>query len=512
MGTLAPDTGGTMSLLFPDLPHRIGDRARAAMDDPQLQKFVSTATQLKDVTRERVLRSAFGDRATEVRQLAGAIKQHTLTHLDTYLEQFVTAAEGAGSVVHFAADAAEARQICLDIARRHDAKRCVKAKSMVTEEIQLLSTFEDAGIETVETDLGELVLQLDDDAPSHIVTPMIHKDRVAAGRAFERRLGTTFSSDPKVITAQAREYLREQFEQADIGVSGANFLVAETGSIVLCTNEGNARYSTTAPPVHIAVVGIEKVVPSHQELAVMLGVLARSSTGQPLTVYTTITTGPRRPEERDGPTEVHIVLLDNGRSRILADPVFREALRCIRCGACLNTCPVYRTIGGHAYGSVYPGPIGAVITPLMRGVAAYPDLPKASSLCGACHRACPVDIDLPKLLVSLRQRQVEERVVGWRARLGYRLWGWALRGRLRYRVASWLQGKVLRRRANLRGFLLDGPGPIGAWTQGRPLPAPADVPFRKRWKKLRGAAGGIGPFVASQEPSADADAEADDAS
>ena len=498
---LPPGRERARQLLFPGAPFRMQPRIDRALADPDLQRFVPATTLLKDHAREAALAAAFGPRVDELRRLAGAIKDHTLAHLDQYLAQLFAVADVNGVHIHLAPDAEAARSAILAIATRIGAKTAVKAKSMVTEEIQLLDALVAAGIETWETDLGELVLQLDDDAPSHIVTPMIHKDRTAAGRAFARRLGLPETSDPETLTRYARAHLREAFLAADLGITGANFLVAATGEIVLCTNEGNGRLSSAAPPVHVAVAGIEKLVPTLEHLGVFLELLAKSSTGQPLTVYTSFVARTRQADESDGESdgesgglrdreiagnlapgsdadpsrafakEIHLILLDAGRSSILADPTFREALRCIRCGACLNTCPVYRVIGGHAYGSVYPGPIGAVLTPLLRGPAATPDLPWASTLCGACRPACPVDIDLPGLLVAHRARAV--RTDRHQRKLP-RLLAFVMGGRRRWRVA----GKVLARQR--------APGAKSGWdVAGRRQMQPADSrPFHARWKLL----------------------------
>lgn len=469
--------------LFPILPHRLEERAPAALADTARRGHVERATRLKDATRQRVLTEAFGADAAALRAWAGALRQHTLEHLDLYLDRFIAAARAAGAVVHAARDGAEARALCVAIAREAGARRCVKTKSMVTEEIRLLDALEAAGVATVETDLGEYILQLDGDAPSHIVTPMIHKDRRAVGRAFERELGVAYTEDPAELTDIARRELRQAFEGADLAVTGANFLVADDGAVVICTNEGNGRISTTWPRVRVVVAGVEKLVPDQRALAPLLELLARSSTGQPLTVYTSIARGPRRQGEADGPEALHIILLDNGRVDALADPTAREALRCVRCGACLNACPVYRTVGGHAYGSVYPGPIGAVLTPLLRGAEAYPDLPTASSLCGACHHACPVAIDLPRLLVAGRERLVPTASTSWRARLGHRLWAWTLRWPLAYRLTSGLLRWALRRRAGRRDFVTRLPGPGRGWTAARDLQAPQRESFRGWWRR-----------------------------
>lgn len=380
------ETHDNASILFPPLPFDMHERAAGALRNAPLRLAVMGATTLKDDQRKHTGRDAFGERHDTLRELAGRIKQHTLDHLDWYLERFVEAAERAGARVHFAADAAQANAIALDIARKESCKLCVKGKSMVTEETHLLAALQSAGIETWETDLAEFIIQLDHDAPSHIVTAMIHKDRAAVGRAFTRELGVPYTDDPETLTRIARDFLRDKYRRSDLGISGANFLVADSGTIVLCTNEGNGRFCTTAPRVHIAFAGIEKLVPTREHLAVLLKLLARTSTAQPLTCYTNFITGPRRADEHDGPEQLHIILLDNGRTGILADANFRQALRCIRCGACLNACPVYRNVGGHAYGSVYSGPIGAVITPLP------PAVPDALCLTGVAHRRPAGDV------------------------------------------------------------------------------------------------------------------------
>lgn len=456
-------------LLFPpQRPFRMAPRITAALRDPDLRRFVPATTRLKDETRERALAAAFGPRATEARRLAGAIRSATLQSLDHHLGTFMTRASDNGVEVHVAEDAARAREIVLAIAKRRGVRSAVKAKSMVTEEVQLLDALLEAGIDTLETDLGELVLQLGDDAPSHLVTPMIHKDRVAAQRALAKlapgRAPT--EPDPEALTAFARAELRRSFAGADLGITGANFLVAETGEIVLCTNEGNGRLSALVGHTHVAITGIEKVVPTLDHLALLLELLARSATGQPLTVYTSFVRAPIPPRE------IHLVLVDNGRTRVLADADFRSALSCIRCGACLNTCPVYRQVGGHAYGSVWPGPIGAVLTPLMRGEQTTPDLPWASTLCGACHHACPVDIDLPGLLVAHRARDFERGTRWTRARS--RLVRMFLNGRIRWRIAS----SIARALAGSKR------GPVRTWNHAeRRLPHPGER-FSRRFKKI----------------------------
>lgn len=484
---------GPASPLDVELPFDLRPRAGRAVRDIQLQQFVGAATIGKDRGRRAAFAETFGDRYDSLRSLAASIKQHTLDHLDHYLDRFIDTAAAAGVQVHYAVDAAAANAIALEIARRNDCRLCVKSKSMVTEETRLVPALEAAGIETIETDLGEFIIQLDHDAPSHIVTPMIHKDRTSVGRAFTRELGVPYTDDPARLAEIARGHLRGKYRAADLGISGANFLIAQTGSIVLCTNEGNGRFCTSAPRIHIAFAGIEKLIPAMEHLPVLLKVLARSSTAQPLTCYTHIITGPRRPDEHDGPQQVHLILLDNGRTDLLREST-RELLRCIRCGACLNACPVYRKIGGHSYGSVYSGPIGAAITPHLLGPANYPDLPHASSLCGACFEACPVKIDLPRQLIHLRQLMVEQRITGPSERAAFRLWAWSLGRAWTYRAASAFQRIALRLLAALdgapgrgdayssRGWLSRGPGMLARWTRERDFPTPTPRNFRAWWR------------------------------
>ncbi len=340
-----------------------------------------------------------------LRRLAGEIKQHTLDHLDLYLDRAETHLEANGATVHFAADAEEACRTVLGILERRAAKRVVKTKSMATEEVELGAFLERHGIESVETDLGEFIVQIDADKPSHIVKPIVHKDRREIARSFEGHGLGAYDDTPEVITRRARQHLRRKYLEADAAITGANFVSAESGRLVLVTNEGNSRFCLAATRCHIALVGIEKLVPRDRDLSLFLNLLARSATGQTLSVYTELISGPRATGQPDGPQELHVIFLDNGRSEILAGDC-REILRCIRCGACLNVCPVYRQASGHAYRGVYSGPLGAVLTPLLAGehFKEFADLPRASSLCGACNEVCPVDIPLPDLLLRLRDR------------------------------------------------------------------------------------------------------------
>lgn len=415
-----------------------------------------------------------------IRDRAVAIKDDVLANLDRYLDEFTAYVRRVGGHVHFAATADDANAHVARIARESGAKLCVKSKSMTTEETHLNAALEQAGVPAVETDLGEFIVQLDHDRPSHIVTPIIHKTRKDVAAAMHRELGMPYSEDPETLTRYARAHLRDIFRRCDLGVTGVNFAVASTGSICLCTNEGNGRMTLTRPRVHVALMGLEKLVPTLDDLAVFLKLLTRSSTGQPITVYTSLVTGPRRAEDPDGPDQFHVVILDNGRRRILGGE-YREVLRCIRCGACLNACPVFRNVGGHAYGSVYPGPIGAVLAPLLDNGRRYNDLPQASSLCGLCRDVCPVRIDIPDLLVRLRRDQVRSRAVPWRRTLAFKAMFAALSS------PRWLH---LAQRA---GRIATSPGAVGEWngklfgpaaalTHERDTPRPAARSFRDLWK------------------------------
>ncbi|MCC7293710.1 MAG: iron-sulfur cluster-binding protein [Phycisphaerales bacterium] len=450
---------------------------RAALADAPLQRAVSLATLKKTDVRNASFAKL--KNAEDIRTLAGLIKQHTLDHLDRYLEQFVAHFEKLGGVVHFAETAAEANAIICRIAQENGSKLCVKAKSMTTEETHLNAALEKIGVQTVETDLGEFIVQIDHDRPSHIVTPIIHKDRFTVARAMHRELGVPYTEDPTELTQHARVYLRDIFRRADLGVTGVNFAIAETGTICICTNEGNGRLCTTRPKVHVALMGIEKVIPRFSDLPVFLKMLARSSTGQPLTVYTSLINGPRRAFDRDGPEKLHVVIMDAGRTGILEQEEYREVLRCIRCGACLNGCPVYRKIGGHAYQSTYPGPIGKLVTPLLKGLEPYADLPQASSLCGVCKEVCPVRIDIPEILVKLRRDQVGRGIVSPLHRLAFRLAGWTFAKPWRYRLAQRFTRFFLNIHAT-GGYT--STLPVKSATKVRDMAVPPGPSFRQRWE------------------------------
>jgi L-lactate dehydrogenase complex protein LldF len=456
------------------------DRAQHALGD----RFLHEALDIATTKFIGLRREAFGNfpEGEALRDRARAIKEATLQRLDEHLERLVDNVERIGGHVHFAPRAGVARDIILAIARRTGARMAVKSKSMATEEIHLNEALEAAGVTPVETDLGEYIIQLAHERPSHIIAPAIHKTKGQVAELFARELGREVAADPEILTRIARAELREKFLQADLGITGANFAVAETGTVVLVTNEGNGRMVTSLPRVHVAVMGVEKVVPSMTDLMVFLSVLAKSATGQKLSVYTTLVQGPRRPGELEGPDEFHLVLLDNGRIAQLGGTL-REALYCLRCGACLNVCPVYRQIGGHAYGYTYPGPIGILLTAMLNGPRSVKELSHASSLCGACADACPVRIDIPRMLIELRKEVDEQKIAPWPERFAFRALAWLLRHPGLYRAAARIG------RAAQRPFVRDGripalPSVAGAWTRTRDLPPVASRTVQERWPAL----------------------------
>lgn len=419
------------------------------------------------------------------RERGKAIRKHTIDHLDYYLAQFADNAAKAGAHVHFCSGADDAVGAFMDIARRHDAKLVAKGKSMVSEEIHLNEHLAEHGIEAIETDLGEYILQLAKETPSHLIIPAIHKNKRQIAELFSADAGRELPAETKPLADYARTKLRDYFMRADIGLTGCNFGVAESGSVTLVSNEGNGRMVTTVPRVHVVVMGMERLVPTFDDLEVMLNLLPRSATGQKLTTYISLVTGPRKPGDLDGPEEVHILVLDNGRSAQLGDPIFQEVLHCIRCAACLNVCPVYRHIGGHAYGSVYSGPIGAVLTPLIKqDMKEAGQLSYASSLCGACYEACPVKIPLHDMLVHLRHRKVKLKLTALPERLAFRTYR-TMFGDVRwYNVATRL-ARSLQRPFGRSGQIRRGPGPLAGWTQSRFLPMMPRQSFRQRFSALR---------------------------
>lgn len=442
---------------------------------------VYQSTKATHEKRTKMLFDQFAE-PNRLRAIAGEIKQHVLEHLDTMLPAVEAKLQANGAQVHWAATAGEACNAVLRIMQARGATKMVKAKTMVSEEIELAHFLEKHGIEALETDLGEFIVQIDHDHPSHIVRPIIHKNRREIATSFERHGLGAYNDDPQVITRRARQFLRQKYLQADVGLTGANFVSVESGRIVLVTNEGNSRFSLAAPKCHIALIGIEKLVPRDRDLGLLLNLLARSATAQQLTVYTEFISGPKGAAQPDGPEEMHVIFVDNGRTEVLASEC-REILRCIRCGACMNVCPVYRQTSGHAYRSVYPGPVGAVLSPLLAGKK-FPelaDLPKASSLCGACNEVCPVDIPIPDLLLRLRDKGKREGAP-LAAAATPPMGAWAL---LATQPTAWkaalFGGKIIN---FLPTKLLPVP-PLRAWENTRTLPEWRGGEFRK-WMKARG--------------------------
>lgn len=447
-----------------------GENAKAALADTQLRGALRHATSLFGKRRLEAAMSL--ENWEELRTQARAIKDEVLLHLDRYLETFVSKAEQRGAVVHWAQDAAEANRIICDLARERNAHTIVKSKSMTTEETHLNAALEAAGMQVVETDLGEYIIQLAHETPSHIIAPAIHKTKEQVAELFTATLGMPPTDDVAQLTHTARATLRDRFATADVGISGVNFAVAETGTIVIVENEGNIRLTTSLPRLHIAVMGIEKVIPCFADLDLFLKLLPRSGTGQRLTTYQSFITGTKRNAHDEGPEELHIVILDNGRSRMLAHPVTRQSLACIRCGACLNACPVYQQIGGHAYGSVYPGPIGSVITPQLIGLEKAAQLPFASSLCGACREVCPVKIDIPRLLLHLRSEISEGRRKGNATeRLAFKVWARVMLSPALYKMGS-VAARMIQKVLPLSR----------AWTSARDLRPIERQSFRELWK------------------------------
>jgi L-lactate dehydrogenase complex protein LldF len=459
--------------------HAFRANARRALGDDNLQQALARLGQGFPARRLEAI-----DRLPEfdaLRDQARAIKDHTLANLDLYLERFEARVVESGGHVHWARDAAEARDIVLRLLKGAGARTVTKSKSMIGEEIAINEHLEAAGIEPVETDLGEYVIQLRREPPSHIIAPAIHlsKEQVAETfRESHRELPADRPlTEPRQLLEEARVLMRRHYLAADAGITGANFLVAETGSVVVVTNEGNADLTQSLPRLHIVIASIEKVVPTLEDATTILRILARSATGQEMSVYNTFATGPKRADDADGPEAFHVVILDNGRSRMLGGP-FHDMLRCIRCAACINHCPVYRAVGGHAYGWVYSGPMGAVLIPNLIGLDAASHLPNASTLCGRCQEVCPMRIPLPEMLRKLRERGVDG---GRRAPIALKAWGQLARRPALYGFLTGLGARVLALLAGRRGRLRRLPL-AGGWTGARDLPAPEGKRFLARWK------------------------------
>ncbi len=460
------------------------------------KQFQRDADQMAlDVDRRQFLRSSLSGysatrQATEqrffdypsARDAAAEIKWNAIENLDSLLAEFADKLEARGTHVHWCNDANDARQVISKILETHSARCVIKSKCMTTEEIHLNKLLEEKGFEVVESDLGEFIVQLNDEPPYHFVFPAMHMKRDEIGKLFEEKLGSAPTNDPEALTMIAREVLRQKYVEADVGITGANFGVAETGMISITENEGNARLTFSLPKVHIALMGIEKIIPRMDDLGVLLPILATAGTGQHLTGYNSQIGGPRQPGEVDGPDEMHVVLLDNRRTELLADPEQRDALRCIRCGACLNVCPIFKNVGGHSYGTTYQGPIGAVITPHLRGLEEWQHLSNSSSLCGACTETCPVKIDLHHHLLRNRRNSVTQKKNRWTERLMMKSFAFAMCRPWIYRVISRVAriGHVLTR--PIHGTRLD---PLFAWKKTRDLADPAPKNFKRIWKERR---------------------------
>lgn len=456
-------------------------RAQTGLENGTLRESLARARGKFVVTRRQAL-DELGN-AEALRAAAAALRDHTLARLDLYLERFESEVGKAGGEVRWASTADDVNRLLLEIAARHQVRTVVKSKSMVTEECAVNEALEAGGIKVVETDLGEYILQLAKEPPSHIVAPVVHKNKEEIATLFAQHHHRPRKTGIPELCREAREVLRPAFLAADMGISGANFVIAETGSALIVTNEGNGRLVTTLPRVHVAITGIEKVVPTLEDAALLLRLLPRSATGQPITNYVSLLTGPKRGDDPDGPEHFYVILVDNGRSKLLGGEL-QSMLRCIRCGACMNHCPVYQNVGGHAYGWVYPGPMGAVLTPSFVGLENARDLPDASTLCGACAVVCPVNIPLPDLLRGLRVQRTERRLRPWRERLAIKLWTWLACHPRIYGLVTSLAARLLHRLGGKDGLLHRLPFGSG-WTDGRDLPAPRGRTFREMYREQR---------------------------
>jgi len=459
------------------------DLSKEALGDEFVRGAIKRANVSFQAAREKAV-AALPD-WQELRQRGHDIKKRALDSLPSALEDFEQKFTARGGHVHFCEDSQSARDVVLSIIESRGAKLVTKSKSMVTEEIGLNAHLEEAGVRVVEGDLGEYIIQLANETPSHIIAPAIHKSREQIAELLNEHIDCPIDADIPDMTLAARAALRDDFLAAEVGISGGNFAVAENGTIVIVENEGNARLSTTIPKVHIAVIGIEKVLPRREDLAVMLRLLCRGATGQHISSYVSFISGPRTEGESDGPEEVHVVFLDAGRSKIWADPKTRESLLCIRCGACLNYCPIYERVGGHSYGWVYPGPIGSVVTPHLVGIEHAKDLPQASSLCGRCAEVCPVKIPLPDMLLDLRARNVDAGGVPSSERMSMKLFS-----AIASRPLLWRGGlrffRPLYRFFKAIGLARKLPGPPARWARSRELPDVEQPSFRSRWKSTNG--------------------------
>jgi L-lactate dehydrogenase complex protein LldF len=465
---------------------RFKDNVHEALRNAPLQKALShVRANFIERRAEAVKRLPEFDR---LRDSARDIKNHTLAHLDLYVEAYEAKLQELGGKLHYALTAKEAVDVVLRLCRERGAKSVAKGKSMISEEIGLNHALEAAGVEAVETDLGEYIIQLRGEAPSHIIAPAVHVNREEVEAEFRRAHrhlpADRDLSEPVQLLAEARGVLRDKFLNADIGITGANFLIAETGTSIIVTNEGNGDLTQILPKVHVVIASLDKIVPTLEDAAQILRVLARSATGQDMSVYTTLSTGPRRPTDPDGPEEYHVVLLDNGRSSMLGGE-FEDMLRCIRCGACMNHCPVYHAIGGHAYGWVYPGPMGAVLTPTLIGVKEGGQLPNASTFCGRCEEVCPVRIPLPSMMRHWREREFERHLSPATVRYGLAFWAFFAKRPTLYRFCADIAMRALSFAGRSKGRFSSMPL-AGGWTRYRDLPAPEGATFQSRWRAKSG--------------------------
>ncbi|MCX5512514.1 iron-sulfur cluster-binding protein [Kaistia algarum] len=473
-----------MHLTSPQFKSNVGH----ALHDEPLQKALSNVR--VGFIDKRAKAAAALPEFEALRDNARDIKNHTLAHLDLYLEAYEAKVTEAGGHVHFAETAKDACEIIAAICRSVAAKTVTKGKSMIAEEIGLNDHLEAQGMSTVETDLGEYIIQLRHEGPSHIIAPAVHLNKEQVEADF-RRVHKDFPADrdltePASLLSEARSVLREKFLAADVGITGANFLIAETGTSVIVTNEGNGDLTQILPKIHIVIASVEKITPTLNDASQILRVLARSATGQEMSVYTTFSTGPRRPGDPDGPEQYHVVILDNGRSSMLGTE-FEDMLRCIRCGACMNHCPIYHTVGGHAYGWVYPGPMGAVLTPTLVGIDHTGHLPNASTFCGRCESVCPMRIPLPKMMRHWREREFERNLSPATVRWGLSFWSFFAKRPKLYQFGTGLAMRVLGAFGRSRGKFTFLPL-AGGWTKYRDFPAPEGATFQQQWKAKRGSA------------------------
>ncbi len=450
--------------------------ASQKLADPKLQAALAHAKGRFVVARAKAIREL--DNFEDIRQAAAEVRDHCLANLDHYLEEWERKATAAGTTVHWVESAEEMNRLVLDIARSNSVRKVIKSKSMLGEETGMNEYLERGGVEVRETDLGEYIIQQANEHPSHIIAPATHKSKDDIAALFADKHQRPRLDDITQLTHEAREILRPHFLDADMGITGANFLVAETGSTMIVTNEGNGRMTTTMPRVHVAIASIEKCIPTLEDLSLLMRLLARSATGQSISNYLSITTGPKRKGDHDGPEQFHVIIVDIGRTRVLGSDL-RAALRCIRCGACMNHCPVYQNIGGHAYGWVYPGPIGSVLTPAYVGLEKAIDLPNAATFCNQCGVACPVKIPLPDLMRKLREKQTELKLSPVGQRTGLRVWAWLASRPALYALATRLAARMGKLAGGKQRLLHRLPLAGAEWTRGRDLPAPRGRTFRE---------------------------------